>query len=166
MKTLVIYDSQFGNTERIARVIAQQLGANAPLWAADGAAREALRQGDWNLLVIGAPTQRHTVSPTMRALLESLPRGALKNKRVAVLDTRYRMARFLTGSAAGWIAARLARAGAIPVVAPESFFVEQDTPPPGEKRRHDRERLEAGEEDRALTWAGSLVANELAAASR
>jgi flavodoxin len=166
MKTLVIYDSQFGNTERIAKVIAHQLGANAPLFAADGAAKEALRQDNWELLVIGAPTQRHAASPTMRALLESLPRGALKDKRAAVFDTRYRMARFLTGSAAGWIAARLRRAGATLAAAPESFFVEQDTPPPGEKRRHDHEQLEAGEEDRALIWAGSMVANGPAAASR
>jgi len=32
MKTLVIFDSQFGNTERLAEVIAQRLDAKAPLW--------------------------------------------------------------------------------------------------------------------------------------
>jgi flavodoxin len=160
MKTLVIFDSEFGNTERLAEVIARQLGADAPLWAADGAAKAALEQRDWDLLVVGGPTQNHTVSPTMRALLQGVPQGALKDAPVAVFDTRYRMARFLTGSAADWIAARLDRAGAALVVAPESFFVERDAPPPGEQRRHDHERLEVGEEERAQAWANALAAKE------
>jgi flavodoxin len=160
MKTVVIYDSRFGNTERLADVIAQRLGAGASLWAADGAAKAALELRDWELLVIGAPTQNHTVSPTMRALLQGLPRAALKDAPVAVFDTRYRMARLLTGSAADWIAARLARAGAALVVAPESFFVEGDAPPPGGRRRYERERLEAGEEERAQAWASALEERE------
>lgn len=160
MKTLVIFDSQFGNTERLAEAIALQLGADAPLWAADRAAKAALELHDWSLLIIGAPTQNHTVSPTMRALLQGVPHGALKDARVAVFDTRYRMARVLSGSAADWIAARLARAGAALVVAPESFFVERDAPPSGEQRRHDHERLEAGEEERAQAWASALEARK------
>jgi flavodoxin len=160
MKTLVIYDSQYGNTERLAHVIAQRLGAEAPLWAADGAARAALQQHEWELLVLGAPTQNHTVSPTMRALLEGEPHGTLAHARVAVFDTRYRMARFLSGSAADWMAARLCRDCATLVVAPESFFVERDAPSPGERRRHLHERLEAGEEERVLAWASALAAKE------
>jgi flavodoxin len=160
MKTLVIYDSQFGNTERLAEVIARRLGADAPLWAADGAAKVALQQRDWDLLVIGAPTQNHTVSPTMRALLQGVPHRALKDAHVAVFDTRYRMGRLLTGSAADWIATRLASAGAALVVAPESFFVEREASPPGEQRRRDDARLEAGEEERAQAWASALGAKE------
>jgi flavodoxin len=160
MKTLVIYDSQFGNTERLAHMIAQRLGAEAPLWAADGAARAALQQREWELLVIGAPTQNHTVSPTMRALLQGAPHGTFVHTHVAVFDTRYRMARFLSGSAADWMAARLRRVGATLVAAPESFFVERDAPSPGEQRQHDHERLEAGEEERALAWASALEISE------
>src|SRR6185437_9651841 len=97
--------------------------------------------------------QHHTVSPTMRALLQELPDAALKHAHVAAFDTRYRMTRLLSGSAADWIATHVARAGAVLLVAPESFFVERETPPPGEQRRHDhvhdhvhdRQRLEAGE---------------------
>jgi flavodoxin len=157
MKTLVIFDSQFGNTERLAEMIAQRLGADAPLWAADGAAKVALQQRDWDLLVIGAPTQNHTVSPTMRALLQGIGHRALKDAHAAVFDTRYRLSRFLTGSAAHWIAMRLASAGAALVVAPESFFVERDASPPGEQRRHAHERLEVGEEERAQAWASALA---------
>jgi flavodoxin len=160
MKTLVIFDSQFGNTERLAEVISQRLDAEAPLWAADGAAKAALVQHDWNLLVVGAPTQNHTVSATMRALLQEVQLGSLKDAHVAVFDTRYRMASSLAGSAAGWIAARLVRAGARLVVSPESFFVGRDLTPPGDQRRHDRERLEVGEEERAQAWANALAAKE------
>ena len=160
MKTLVIFDSQFGNTERLAEVIAQRLGADAPLWAADGAAKVALQQRDWDLLIIGAPTQNHTVSPTMRGLLQGTSHEALEDAHVAVFDTRYRMASSLAGSAAGWIATRLTRAGARLVVPPESFFVERETPPPGEQRRHDHERLEVGEEERAQAWVNALAAKE------
>jgi flavodoxin I len=159
MKTVVIYDSRFGNTERLAEVIAQQLGAGEAVWAADVTAKAALELRDWDLLVIGAPTQNHTVSLTMRALLQGLSYEAFKDARVAVFDTRYRLERFLTGSA-DWIAARLARAGAVLAVAPESFFVERDASPQGERRRHERERLEAGEEERAQAWAGALEEHE------
>jgi flavodoxin len=163
MKTLVIYDSQFGNTQRLAELMAQRLGAGEALWAADGTAKGALELRDWDLLVLGAPTQNHTASLTMRALLQGLPRGALEGASVAVFDTRYRIMRFLTGSAASWIAAHVRRAGAKLMLSPESFFIEQDTPPPGEKRRHDHEHLEAGEEDRAQTWASGLLASEVTA---
>ena len=160
MKTLVIFDSQSGNTERLAEVIARQLGADRPLWAADGAAKAALELGDWGLRIIGSPTQHQTVSPTMRALLQGAPDAALKHAHVAAFDTRYRMLRLLSGSAADWIATRVVRAGAVLLVAPESFFVERDAPPLGEHRKHNHERLEAGEEERALAWASALVANE------
>jgi hypothetical protein len=42
-------------------------------------------------------------------------------------------------------------------VPPESFFMERDVPPQGEKRRHEMERLEPGEEERAAEWAASIL---------
>jgi uncharacterized protein (DUF2384 family) len=75
---------------------------------------------------------------------------------VAAFDTRYRMSQFLSGSAAVRIASRLKRAGAWLVVPPESFFIERDVSPKGEKRRHEMERLEPGEEERAAEWAAII----------
>src|SRR5690348_14874906 len=66
---------------------------------------------------------------------------------------RYRMSQLLTGSAAARIASHLKKAGARLVVPPESFFMERDVPPQGEKRRHEMEGLEPGEEGRATEWA-------------
>jgi hypothetical protein len=110
-----------------------------------------------DLLIVAGPTQRHGVSPAMQEWLERLPRGALKDVPAAAFDTRYRMSRLLSGSAAARIASRLKRAGARLVVPPESFFMERDVPPQGEKRRHEMERLEQGEEGRATDWAASIL---------
>ncbi len=72
---------------------------------------------------------------------------------MAAFDTRYRMSQFLCGSAAARIANRLKKVGARLVVPPESFFIGRDVPPKGEKRRHEMERLEPGEEERTAEWA-------------
>lgn len=154
MNALIVYDSQFGNTERLARAIAGRLGS-AQLMRADEAG--ALEHPACDLLIVAGPTQRQKASPAMYAWLERLTRGALKDVPAAAFDTRYHMSQFLTGSAAARIASRLKRAGARLVVPPESFFMERDVPPQGEKRRHDMERLEPGEERRATEWAASIL---------
>ena len=155
MNALVVYDTMYGNTERIARAIAGRLGG-ARLIKAEEA--ETLAGQPCDLLIVGGPTQRHVVSPAMRALLDDLPRGACQGTRAAAFDTRYRMSALLAGSAASWIAGRLKRAGASLVLPPESFFIERDVPPQGEKRRHELEHLEPGEEQRAGEWAATIRA--------
>ncbi len=154
MNALIVYDSKFGNTERIARVVAERLGS-ARLIRAEEAG--ALGRTECDLLIVAGPTQRQGVSPALREWLERIPRGALKDVPAAAFDTRYRMSQFLSGSAAARIASRLKRAGARLVVPLESFFMERDVPPQGEKRRHELERLEQGEEERATEWAASIL---------
>jgi flavodoxin len=154
MNVLIVYDSQFGNTERIARAIAARLGSAQLLRVEEAGARDLTT---CDLLIAAGPTQRQKASPAMQAWLERLPRGVLKDVPAAAFDTRYRMSRFLTGSAAERIASRLKRAGARLVVPPESFFMERDVPPQGEKRRHEMEQLEPGEEERASEWAAGIL---------
>lgn len=67
------------------------------------------------------------------------------------------MAAWLSGSAASDIARYLGRLGGSLQISPESFFIERDLPPQGEKRRHRLERLEAGEIERAAKWAAEIV---------
>jgi len=153
MNVLIVYDSQFGNTERLARAIAGRLGS-ARLMRAEEA--EAIARPECDLLIVAGPTQRQRASPAMQDWLERLQRGALKDVTAAAFDTRYRMSRLLSGSAAVRIASRLKRAGARLVVPPESFFMERFVLPQGEKRRHEMERLEPGEEERAGDWAASI----------
>lgn len=147
MNALVVYDSRFGNTEKVARAIGEALSEN-------GAAGRVVPAGDvadpsaegLGLLAVGGPTQAHGASPALRATLGGLHRGRLRGVRAATFDTRLRMTRLLSGSAARAIAKWLRRAGCRLVVRPESFFV-------GGREG----QLEIGEEDRAREWARGLV---------
>jgi len=157
MRVLIAFDSAYGNTERIARAIGGALepqGTIAVTRAAD------VRPDDLaalDLLIVGGPTQRHRASPALAAWLEGLGRRTLSGVPAAAFDTRCRMSAFLSGSAAGVIARRLGRAGCRLVATPASFFIERDQAPSGEKRRHDLERLEVGETERAAAWAVGLL---------
>jgi flavodoxin len=157
MRSVVVFETQFGNTEQVARAIAQGLADLGPVDVL--AVSEAAGRPDTPpaLLLIGGPTQRHGMSPTLRAFVDALPRDRLRNTRVATFDTRYRMAPLLSGSAAKEVAGRLRRSGFRLVAAPESFFIERDRPPDGEKRRHGSEQLEPGEVERAREWGRRLA---------
>lgn len=157
MNALVVYDTAFGNTERLARVIAEGLTGLGEVVVVRAA--EASLAPPPDLLVVGGPTQRRRMSPALAGLLEGLPRRSLRGVRAATFDTRYRMARLLTGSAAADAARRLERAGCQIATSPESFFIERDQPPEGEKRRHHLEQLEPGELERAGQWARDLAAS-------
>jgi flavodoxin len=156
MLTVVIYDSSFGNTARVAQAIgrgAATLGDVTVLSAneAGGRAEHA------DLLFVGGPTQRHRMSPGLAAFLDALPRRSLQRVPAASFDTRYRMTAFLTGSAAKEAAGRLRRAGCRLIAPAESFFMEKDVPPKGEKRRHALEGLEKGELERAEEWGRAVA---------
>ena len=156
MLTVIVYDTSFGNTKRVAQAVASGIGTPDSvrvLSAADATAQPPERP---DLLFVGGPTQRHRPSPALRAFLEALPRGSLKGVAAATFDTRYRMTALLTGSAAGDAAGRLRKVGCWMIVAPESFFMARDVPPKGEKRRHELETLEAGELERAKEWGRAV----------
>ena len=156
MKAVVIYDSQFGNTEKIAQTIRDALSdaAETRLMRASSVAPRDLMAAD--LLVVGSPTQRfHATEPVDRFL-----KGAsLRGMRVAAFDTRFdmddvdsralRLAVKVAGDsayAAPRIAAVLEKAGATIVAAPEGFIV-TDTEGP----------LREGELERAAEWARGLL---------
>jgi flavodoxin len=157
MRILVVYDSVFGNTEKVARAIAEALGAKEPadLLHVSKATPDRLAQTD--LLVVGSPTRGFRPTEGMQALLKAVPSQALRGIRVAAFDTRLKAdeldsagLRFLVktgGYAAKRIASRLEKAGGTLTAKPEGFYVE-DTEGP----------MKAGELDRARTWAAGLLA--------
>jgi flavodoxin len=156
MLTVVVYDSSFGNTARVAQAMAS--GAGTPgsvrvLSAAEATARFPERP---DLLLVGGPTQRHRLSPALRGFLDALPWGSLKGVQAASFDTRYRMTALLSGSAARDADGGLRKAGCRLIAPPESFFMERDLPPKGEKRRDELETLEAGELERAQEWGRAV----------
>ena len=158
MKAKVVFDSQFGNTEQVARAIGQALGANAEVEVlrVTAATPEQLTSAD--LLVVGSPTQRFTATPATTNLVKSIPSNGLNGVKVAAFDTRFpeseieriRILAFfvkLFGYAAEPMLKRLEKKGGQAVVEPEGFYVGETEGP-----------LLDGELDRAAAWAGQLVA--------
>jgi len=156
MKTLVVYDSVFGNTEKVAQAIAANLGpaGSAQILQAGSVLTEQLTGA--GLLIVGSPTRGFRPTETVAELLKRIPSNALKGIRVAAFDTRFKAdeldsagVRFIVktgGYAAKRIAEKLKKAGGDLIAPPEGFFVE-DTEGP----------LKAGELERAALWAAALV---------
>jgi len=165
MRSLVVYESWFGNTRRVAEEIAGGLATegDVDVCTVDDPL-PALEDAD--LLVLGGPTHVHGLSSRrsregaldqgghgeagigVRGFIEGLPNG-VRGPRVAAFDTRAHKPVLLVGSAARGIARRLRERGYTLVAEPESFFVE-GTPGP----------LEEGELERAKEW-GRTLANEV-----
>ena len=144
MRTVVIYDTKFGNTAKVAEAIARGAGASGSVSILDTAeAAESLTERP-DLLIVGGPTQRRGPSPALRGLVDALP-PVLRGVPAAAFDTRYRGATWVMGSAAGQAAKRLRSAGARLAAPPESFFIARGGP-------LESQRLEAGELERAETW--------------
>lgn len=141
MKALIVYDSQYGNTERIASAIATSLShyESVETLPVDQAAH--LDLSSVRLLVVGGPTQNHGMSERLRAWLDTLPPNSLHGIVAAAFDTRYHMPKLFSGSAAQGIAKALKRLGAEVLLPPESFFVVESEGP-----------LADGELERAERW--------------
>jgi flavodoxin len=147
MNALVVYDTKFGNTRRIARVVSESLGEGIVVRLLSVEAATPLPK-DIDLLIVGGPTHAHGASAAMKAFLGALGRGSLRGVPAAAFDTRFQVARWLSGSAAGVIAARLRRAGCTVIVPPESFFV----------ARTDESPLLPDEAGRAVSWTATVRA--------
>lgn len=155
LKALVIYDSKFGNTERVAKAIARaapQAGEVKALHV--GKARPADLVG-LKLLIVGSPTHGGRPTPAIQEFIASLPVNTLKDISVAAFDTRFaakdhgfglRLVMKTIGFAAGRIAKALQAKGGQLKSLPEGFIVD-DTEGP----------IRHGELDRAATWARSIL---------
>jgi flavodoxin len=146
MNTLVVYESQFGNTRKIAEVIGHEFAFQGPARVVAIGSYTPRDLEGVDLLVIGGPTQAHGMTMHMRqfvAKLESKPLGI----PAVAFDTRVKGPAFLWGSAAKEIATKLHFAGFKVVAAPESFLVTLTKEP----------RLNDGEEQRASAWAARVA---------
>jgi hypothetical protein len=163
-RALVVFESMFGNTERVARAIAAGLAEHTDV--------DVVRAGpgvtpsdDVDLVVVGGPTHAFGLtrpgtrvaagqqgadesaarSTGLREWLDLLPWTMGHRPATAAFDTRVRSPR-VPGSAARSAARRLRKAGLPVVVPPMSFWVHGTGGP-----------LLAGEEDRARSWGRELV---------
>jgi flavodoxin len=152
MQSLIIYDSKFGNTEKIAEAIARGVGSVSEVrLTSTGEAAGALEALDpqVDLVLVGGPTQNHRPSAGLRAFLDALPAG-LGRIQVACFDTRYRGPALLMGSAASTAAKALAKKSAEVIAPPESFFIVRHGP-------MEAQTLEPGEIERAEAWGRTIA---------
>jgi flavodoxin len=146
MNTLVLYESQFGNTKKIAELVGNSLEAQGPVRVSSiGSFQQSYLEGV-DLVVVGGPTQAHSMTIAMRHFLDKLeakPAGI----EAAAFDTRIKGPGFLWGSAAKEIDSKLRGAGFKVIAPPEDFLVTLGKEP----------QLYAGEDQRATKWASELA---------
>lgn len=157
MKTLIVYESFYGNTEKIAQAVAETLRGQSEVQVVRAAEAKPEQIAGMDLLIVGSATRAFQPSPATKAFLAAIPTGALQGIRVAAFDTRVVMdktvpgiLRFMArlfGYAAKPIAARLVKKGGTLVGTPEGFFVKGSEGP-----------LADGELERAAEWAKTLMA--------
>jgi len=177
MKTVIVYESMFGNTRRIADAIASGLGpAHETVVVPVAQARPDLLEGA-DLVVVGGPTHVHGMSraATRKGAVEmarkpgsglTLAPGAegpglrdwfasvgRVSAAAAAFDTRIDGLGMFTGRASKGIARLLRRHGFTMAGKPESFLITKGN------------QLRAGEEDRALAWGRRLSARQLTASA-
>jgi len=156
MKVLIVYDSVFGNTEKIALAISNSLGTkeNVETFRVSDIKPEKLIGLD--LLIVGSPTRAFRPTKAITNFLKNIPSNGLKGVKVAAFDTRISTAdvnsRFLNilvklfNYAAKPIASKLEKRGAELVIPPEGFFVKDSEGP-----------LKDGEIERAADWAKLIM---------
>ena len=173
MRTLIVYESMYGNTHEVAEQIGkgvEELGDTQVVPVHD-ATPDLIAWAD--LVIVGGPTHAHgmTSSSTRKAAREAADKpgsevemdpeaggqglrdwfGALskvETKRAAAFDTRVDAAAVLTGRASNGIARRLRSHGFSLVTKQESFLVDKHN------------RLVDGEAERAMKW-GLQLAHDL-----
>ena len=147
MKALVVYDSVHGNTEKIARAVAQAIGLSGKARVLSAGEAQPSDLNAVNLLVVGSPTLGGRPTPAVQAFLGRIPAEALRNLKVTSFDTR--MKKFIAklfGYAADRIAVSLKEKGGSLARAPEGFIVKGREGP-----------LADGELERAATWAKAIL---------
>jgi flavodoxin len=160
-KALVVYDSFFGNTERIAQSIGNALGLPEDVGIRRVVDVKPEQLAGLKLLIVGSPTRAFSPSPAIKKFLKSIPRDGLKGVKVAAFDTRIteeeidsavfilRILVNIFGYAARPISDRLVKKGGQLIDAPEGFFVHGMEGP-----------LKEGELERASDWAKQILAKQ------
>jgi flavodoxin len=162
MDVVLIYDSLYGNTEKIARAIADGLsGAMAVSGGVEVAKASDVHPDQLvglSLLLVGGPTHGSRPSPAIHDFVNRIPPDALIGVQVAAFDTRTDPDQFTGatrvfakildrfGYAAPKISSSLENKGGQVVRVPEGFIVLGTEGP-----------LQDGELERAADWGRQLV---------
>lgn len=156
MDVLIVYDSVFGNTEKIAHAIGNSFEAKENV---ETVRANQLKPGQLNgvaLLIVGSPTRAFSPTKSIKTFLRKIPSKSLKGVRVAAFDTRIDPVDVdspvldffikIFGYAAKPIADKLRKKGGRLVAQPEGFIVKGSEGP-----------LKDGECERAANWVKMIV---------
>jgi len=154
MKITIVYDTVYGNTEKIAEVLKEGIkGKNTiKMIEADDASADDVK--DAEMLWVGSPTHGGWYTEGVKNFLKSIPENGLKDKRAVAFDTSSskeneswfvkRVIDFF-GNASRRIARELEKKGA-QLAGSETFYVHGKEGP-----------LQEGEVERAKEWAGKVT---------
>jgi flavodoxin I len=145
MKTLIVYDSAYGNTEKIAKSIGSAITGEVKILHVGKVNPTELESLD--LLIVGSPTQGGRPTPAIQEFLKGGSEFAVKGVNVAAFDTRFSTKLVgIFGYAARKIASNLETKGGNLISPPEGFFVKGKKGP-----------LKEGELERAASWAKGIA---------
>jgi flavorubredoxin len=122
MKAIVLFDTLFGNTERIANCLMrglQEAGVEAECVNISVVARVE-KLAEYDLIALGAPTQYITASKPMKVFLDRLKADNLKGKYGFAFETK--LESIMSGSAAKFIEKKLKDIG-IEIIKPRSSAI-------------------------------------------
>ncbi|MBI5037795.1 MAG: flavodoxin domain-containing protein [Candidatus Kerfeldbacteria bacterium] len=142
MKVVLVYDSVFGNTSKIAHAIYGALGKTAKIIKAWEFQPAMIQSAD--LVVMGSPINVWRPTKNMLEVFVKLKGVDLSGIAVATFDSRYD--KWWAGTACTRIAHELQSHGAELIAKPEHFIVLGHEGP-----------LRNGEEERAKAWGASLI---------
>lgn len=146
MNSLIVFDSNYGNTEKLARAVGEALAAAGKSQVVKASSVKTADLKDVDLLVLASPTVQWNFLPAMQSFIAKLTAESLKGKSVACFDTIMRGPRFIMKPAAAVVAEKLQNLGAILASPAMDFYVTTREGP-----------LAKGELERAQTWAKSLI---------
>jgi flavodoxin len=150
MKALIVYDSVYGNTEKVVSAIAEGVASHVEVKVLRASEADISELSSGDLLIAGCPTHGGRPTQAMQDFLGRVPRSSLGGIKVAAFDTRV-AAKWvkILGFAAGKIADSLQNRGAKLVVPPHAFYVKGKEGP-----------LKEGELERAVSWAGEILSSD------
>lgn len=153
MDSIIVFDSYFGNTEKIGRAIAQAI-PGVVVRRVSHTTPSDLR--GYDLIILGSPTRAFRPTQNMTELLKNVKSTDVNRSLIATFDTRInpnvnrsmvvKTLFQLGGYAAPTLQKIMFKKGAKPIVPSEGFWVTEYEGPPCE-----------GEIERAVEWGKRIA---------
>lgn len=155
MKSLVVYDSAYGNTAKVAAGVGDALaerGCVTKRFVGSVTPEDIMGR---DLIVVGSPTQGGRPTKLIEAFIDGLSSEAIDSASFATFDTRFdptsqkkplQLLMKVIGYAAPKMAKSISRKGGTIISDPQGFIVDDQKGP-----------LRNGEFARAKSWAKGLV---------